>query len=201
MDLTKEIITHYDMLVDEENDPVRDPQPLQEYMDKWDGEDFISQMELNSEKSVLELGVGTGRLAVRVAPRCGRFVGIDISPKTVERAKENLAGVSNHSIICADFMELQMKPVFDVVYSSLTFMHICDKQKAVLQVSRFLTAGGRFVLSIDKNQSDFIDMGTRKIKIYPDREDEIEACIKLAGLQLVLKFETEFAIIFVSEKE
>ena len=90
--LKSEIIRHYDLLIDENNDPVHDPKPLQDYMDKWDGQNFIDKMELNKDKSVLEIGVGTGRLAVRVAPLCGRFYGVDISPKTIERAKENLSG-------------------------------------------------------------------------------------------------------------
>lgn len=85
------IILHYDLLIDEENDPVHDPEPLQDYMNKWDGPEFIEQMQLNSSKSVLEIGVGTGRLAVRVSPLCGKFYGVDISSKTIERAKENLA--------------------------------------------------------------------------------------------------------------
>ena len=35
-----DVITHYDLLVDENNDPFRDPPPLQEYMNGWDGELF-----------------------------------------------------------------------------------------------------------------------------------------------------------------
>lgn len=31
-----DVINHYDSLIDENNDPVFDPQPLKEYMDKWD---------------------------------------------------------------------------------------------------------------------------------------------------------------------
>lgn len=29
------------MLTDEKNDPVHDPKPLRDYMDKWDGQAFI----------------------------------------------------------------------------------------------------------------------------------------------------------------
>lgn len=83
------ITHHYDLLIDENNDPVHDPKPLQDYMDKWDGQVFIDKMILNKENKVLEIGVGTGRLAVRVAPLCKDFFGIDISPKTIDRAKEN----------------------------------------------------------------------------------------------------------------
>lgn len=30
------VIEHYDKLIEEKNDPVYDPKPLKEYMDKWD---------------------------------------------------------------------------------------------------------------------------------------------------------------------
>ena len=90
-----QVITHYDLLIGESNDPVHDPKPLRDYMDKWDGQKFIDKMGLDNNKSVFEIGVGTGRLAVRVAPLCGAFSGIDISPNTVERAMENLIGQSN----------------------------------------------------------------------------------------------------------
>ena len=192
---------HYDLLIDENNDPVHDPKPLQNYMDKWDGQVFIDKMELNKDKSVLEIGVGTGRLAVRVAPLCGEFYGVDISSKTIERAKENLAELENVRLTCADFLSCEFGCVFDVVYSSLTFMHIEEKQKAINKVVALLKDGGRFVLSIDKNQERFIDTGTRKIRIFPDIPEEIKNYIANSGLLLLEHYETEFATVFVAQKQ
>ena len=99
-----DVIKHYDLLIDENNDPIHDPKPLRDYMDKWDGQAFIDKMELDKKTSVLEIGVGTGRLAIRVAPLCGRLHGIDISPKTIDRAKENLPKQTNVSLYCGDFL-------------------------------------------------------------------------------------------------
>ncbi len=70
------------------NDPVHDSMPLQDYMDKWAGKSFIDKMELDKDKLVLEIDVGTGRLAVCVASLCDKFYGVDISPKTIERSKK-----------------------------------------------------------------------------------------------------------------
>ena len=192
---------HYDLLIDENNDPVHDPKPLQDYMDKWDGQAFIDKMELNKNKSVLEIGVGTGRLAVRVAPLCGEFCGVDISPKTIERAKENLTDFKNIRLNCADFLSYEFGCTFDVVYSSLTFMHIEEKQKAINKVAALLKDGGRFVLSIDKNQERYIDTGTRKITIFPDTPEEIKTYIANSGLLLLEDHETEFATVFVAQKQ
>ena len=103
------IVSHNDSLIDENNDPVHDPEPLRDYIDKWDGPEFIKKMCLDEDKSVLVVGVGTGRLAVRVAPLCGKFCGIDISPKTIKRARENLAEERNISLTCGDLCVVNKK--------------------------------------------------------------------------------------------
>ena len=192
---------HYDLLIEENNDPVRDPEPLREYMDKWDGRQFIDSLQLTKEKSVLEIGVGTGRLAVRTAPNCREFFGIDVSPKTIKRAKENLNNQTNVTLVYGDFMSYEFGRKFDVIYSSLTFMHIKDKQAAINKVKTLLNISGRFVLSIDKSQSDTIEYGTRKIKIHPYRKEDIAEYINQSGMSLIKVFETEFAEIFAAAKQ
>lgn len=195
------VISHYDRLIDEGNDSVHDAPSLQAYMNRWDGPEFIEQMQLDAGKSVLEIGVGTGRLAVRVAPLCKIFCGVDVSPKTIERASENLAGIKQVALICGDFLTCEFAQHFDVIYSSLTFMHIAEKQKTIGKVAGLLTPGGRFILSIDRNKSDCLDMGTRKVQLYPDAAEATQAYIQAAGLTVLEQFETEFATVFVAQKE
>ena len=192
--------THYDMLIDEGNDPVYDSEPLKEYMNKWDGERFIEEMKLTKDKSVLEIGIGTGRLALKISPECKTLVGIDISPKTINRAKDNLKYFKNVTLICDDFLSYNFNESFDVIYSSLTFMHIEDKQTAINKVASLLNKNGVFVLSIDKNQSEYIDMSTRKIKIFPDTSDKTSKYLLQSGLNIIHQYETEFAFIFVTKK-
>lgn len=196
-----QVIEHYDKLIEENNDPVYDPAPLKEYMDKYDGQIFIDEMRLDKTKSVLEIGVGTGRLALRTIPLCKHFYGIDISPKTIDRARHNLSAYRNVTLICDDFMQHEFSICFDVIYSSLTFMHIRDKQKCINRIYSLLNTSGRFVLSIDKNQNKYIDCGSRKIEIYPDNPTDMKRYIKKTGLTLLDSIETEFAHIFVCTKE
>ncbi len=194
-----DIIEHYDKLIDENNDPVNDSPVLKKYMDKWDGKIFIEKMNLNKDKSVLEIGIGTGRLAIEVVNKCKKFVGIDMSPKTIERAKVNLSKFNNVNLICSNFLDHCFDEKFDTIYSSLTFMHIEDKQRAISKISRLLNFDGIFVLSTDKNQNKYIDMGNRKIRIYPDSANDIVEFINNADMVLLEKFETEFANIFISK--
>lgn len=194
------VIAHYDKLIDESNDPVYDPEPLQEYMNKWDGQAFIEAMKIDNTKTVLEIGVGTGRLALKTIPLCKYFCGIDISPKTIKRARQNLSEYQNTELICADFMTYTFDVSFDVVYSSLTFMHIKEKQKCISKIYSLLNPKGRFVLSIDKTQNKYIDLGDRKLEIYPDNPADIQAYMTNSGLTRLNCFETEFAYIFVGIK-
>ena len=141
------VIQHYDKLIEDNNDPFHDPPALQEHMEKWDGELFIDSTALDKTKFVLEIGVGTGRLARKDAPDCLSFVGIDISPKTIERAKVNLKGFNNISLICADFTKWKSEQTFDVVYSSLTLLHFEDKQ-GFISKSKYITRTRRSVLPV-----------------------------------------------------
>ena len=195
------VITHYDLLIDEDNDPFRDPPELQEYMNGWDGEKFVEALELTKNKNVLEIGIGTGRLAVRVAPHCRKLTGIDISPKTVERAKENLKDYKNISFICDDFNVHEFCETFDIIYSSLTMMHFKQKAQVIAKIDTLLNDNGIFCVSLDKNVSEYIDMGTRKIKVYPDNPDNITSHIEATAMSVRKVIETEKAYIIVSKKQ
>ncbi len=199
--MKSDVISHYDILIDEGNDPFFDPPFLQEYMDKWDGQCFIDKMNIDKTKSVLEIGVGTGRLARKVAPLCKTLTGIDISPKTVERAKKNLDAFGNISLICDDFLSHEFFETFDIIYSSLTFMHIEQKQFAIKKICSLLNESGVFALSIDKNQSEFLEFGNRKIKVYPDEPERIAEDFSNANMIITDRYETDFACIFISKRK
>lgn len=124
MNNNEHIIRHYDLLIEENNDPFYDSETMQNYMNKWDGAKFINALKLTKTQNVLEIGIGTGRLAKKTAIDCKNFYGIDISPKTAARAKQNLSYLNNVNIICGDFLSYDFNMKFDTIYSSLTFMHI-----------------------------------------------------------------------------
>lgn len=148
---------HYDLLIEENNDPFRDPPALRQHMESWDGQVFLDLMELDPSKTVLEIGVGTGRIAEKTAGCCRHLTGIDISPKTIERAGENLRHCQNITLICDDFTTHIFQETYDVIYSTLTMMHFQDKSLVIGKISALLNDSGLVCLLIDKNQSKWID--------------------------------------------
>lgn len=189
---------HYNLLIDEGDDPVHDPPALKEYMSKWDGPEFKKALGVDKNKSVLEIGAGTGRIAVQIISRCAYYTGIDISPKTVERLNQNLSAHSNKNLICADFLNYKFNEKFDIIYSTLTFFHIKDKSRAIMKVSSLLNSNGRFVLSISKDVSDKLIYNERSLALFPDSVQEIRKNIINSELAINEIIETEFAYIFVA---
>jgi len=158
---------HYDMLIDEGSDPFRDGDILKEYMKRWDGTLFYDCLNLSDEKVVLEVGIGTGRVAQNVLNiGCKSLTGLDISPKTIERAKENLSGKYNNiELLLQNIEDFRRESYYDVIYSVLTFMHIKDKERALSNIVHSLKPNGNVVLSIS-NQSEWLDY-VRKIRCFP----------------------------------
>jgi len=191
---------HYDRLALEGMDPVRDKPILRQYMDRWDGLAFLDALGLTGREKVLEIGVGTGRLAVRVCPRCHHFTGIDLSPRALEKAQANLSKFGNAALICGDFLDYPIDEGFDVIYSSLTFMHIAEKQAAIEKAASLLGDGGRFVLSISREPEAVLDFGSRRVRLYPDHPRDIEKWLAESDFTDIRIFQTDFAVIFRAMK-
>ncbi len=74
-------------------------------------------------------------------------------------------------------------------------MHFENKQKVIEKVDSLLNNGGKFCLSIDKSQSEYIDMGDRKLRVYPDTVDNITSLISKTAMKIDIMQEIEFAFI------
>jgi SAM-dependent methyltransferase len=194
-------IDHYDNLIDENNDPVYDPEPLKEHMNKWDGIKFLNELRINNDSSVLEIGIGTGRLALKVLKQgCKHFVGIDLSQKTISRASENLKTFPNCHLIIDDYLKADFHYTFDIIYSSLTFFHIEDKASALKKSWTLLKPGGRLILSIDKNPAEFLEYGKYKVKLFPDDLKQTIVLLEECGFKIENLSEVEYANILSALK-
>ena len=107
---------------------------------------------------------------------------------------------SNIIYLCADFLRYPFTLTYDVIYSSLTMMHFEDKQGVIAKVDSLLKVGGVFCLSIDKNQSKYIDMGDRRIEVYPDTVDDIVSSLSKTNMKLSAVREIENAFLITCNK-
>ncbi len=174
---------HYDRLADAGHGR-NDPPFMQEYMARWDGPLFYDALGNLSNADVLEVGIGTGRIAHQILELgCRHLTGLDISPKTLAAAKEDLVGFANLELILVDISEFRRDVSFDVAYSVLTFMHIQDKPKALQNIVASLRPGGCVVLSIDQ-LSDSIDFGEWTVELAPWLPAQYVAALEGVGCEV-----------------
>lgn len=106
------------------------------------------EIQLNSSSRILEVGVGTGRMACALAKSLkANFVGIDISEKMLHRCREKL----NHQthlvqLINADGYALPFSIRFDVIMTSHILHLVSDPFKLV---NGILLSSSRYYINID----------------------------------------------------
>jgi SAM-dependent methyltransferase len=122
---------------------------------------FYVEEAVRSGGPVLELGVGTGRIAVPVAAAGIPVVGVDLSSGMLEVARERaeLAGV-RLDLRLGDMRDPPVEGRFPLVtcpFRSLLHMETDADRRAVLRaVARLLAPGGRFVFDVFAPAADDI---------------------------------------------
>ncbi len=97
----------------------------------------------------LEVGVGTGRIAIPIVKRGFTYTGIDISDNMLAKLRQNLADSSEHlTLLNADATNLPFPAAsFDVVLTVHVLHLIPDWQRALAEIRRVLKPGGVYVYS------------------------------------------------------
>jgi SAM-dependent methyltransferase len=101
--------------------------------------------------AALELGIGTGRIALPLAARGVRVSGIDLSSAMVERLRDKPGG-EDIRVTIGDFATTRVDGTFTLAYLVFnTIMNLTsqDEQVACFEnVSRHLEPGGHFVVEV-----------------------------------------------------
>jgi SAM-dependent methyltransferase len=167
---------------------------------------FYLEEARRSGGPVVELGAGTGRIAVPIASDGIRVIGVDSSPGMLEVAAERakLAGVT----VDLRLGDIRDPPVDErvplVICPFRSFLHLhtdADRRKALRAVHKLLQPGGRFVFDVfAPSREDIVDTNGRWLEREPGiweravwdedtrtltltvRDDEVESTLQLAWL-------------------
>ncbi|HEX4863744.1 MAG TPA: class I SAM-dependent methyltransferase, partial [Acidimicrobiales bacterium] len=105
--------------------------------------------ELVGEGDVLELGIGTGRLAIPLAERGFRVHGVDASEAMLARLAAKAGGAAI-PVTVGDFTDVSVEGSFTLVVLAVNTIFALPSQDAQVRcfetAARHLSSGGRFVV-------------------------------------------------------
>jgi SAM-dependent methyltransferase len=127
-------------------------EPFAAVYDRWveaapDDVPFFVELAREADGPVVELAVGTGRVAIPVARAIGRrVIGIDSSPTMLENARR--AGGDVLELRLADMRDLELEEPAALIYvpwrSLLHLPRWADRRRLFERVAASLQPGGRF---------------------------------------------------------
>jgi len=120
------------------------------------------------EKVVLDVGCGTGILFSYVADEASMAVGVDVSKKTLLRARERARNHSNVHLVCADADNVPLRDnVFDRAFAITIIQNMPCQTETLNEIKRLV-----------KDNALIVVTGLKKIFT----KDKLEKTLKNAGL-------------------
>jgi predicted TPR repeat methyltransferase len=141
-------------------------------------------------KRAVDLGCGTGLAAAAFAEMVDQFIGIDLSPGMIEKAR---ATGLYAELKVTDMLEgLRATPDFgvDLVLSADAMIYVADLFPVLKEASRVLASGGLLAFTSERHDGDGVIMGEGRR--YAHSTSYVRASIEAAGL-VVLRLEEHSA--------
>lgn len=123
---------------EEEEEHARRFDEVAEEYDEGHSEEYLrtknSVLDLADPKEnevVLDIGTGTGALAMDLAKKSKRVIGIDTSDGMLEKAREkrDKEGINNLEFKKGSFLDLGVKEEIDLVVTNFAMHHLSDEEK------------------------------------------------------------------------
>jgi SAM-dependent methyltransferase len=116
---------------------------------------YIKEARRAERRPVVELGVGTGRIAVPIAAEGVRVIGVDSSPGMLEVCREHAASAGVEDLVDLRVGDLRAPPVSErvelVMCPFRSYLHLRsdeERLEALRAAGELLVPGGRFVFDV-----------------------------------------------------
>jgi predicted TPR repeat methyltransferase len=133
-------------------------------------------------KRAIDLGCGTGLAATAFASEVDRFIGIDLSPRMIERARATGHYVE---LEVADMVQgLRSKPdgSADLILAADAMVYVADIAPVLGEAERVLVAGGLLAFTVETHGGEGVVIGGGLR--YAHSAPYVRASVEAAGLKL-----------------
>ena len=122
--------------------------PLRGFVQRHYEAPRLKRLSTGVPENVLEIGCGQGTGAKIIydwfSPR--RYVGIDLDPRMIRRARKKAGALPNATFLQGDVTDLEVaSSTFDLVVDFGVLHHVPDWRKALAEVHRALKVHGEFL--------------------------------------------------------
>lgn len=121
---------------------------------------FISHVTPND--TVLDIGCGLGLVAIDVAQKAKKVVGIDILPQSIEKAKKRYTHQKNLKFIIGDATNFDFKEKFDAILLSNVLEHINSRIDFLKKISPL---GEKLIIRVPMINRDWLTIYKKNIGV------------------------------------
>lgn len=147
---------------------------------------------LRSEQRVLDIGAGTGRFSVIIAPQVKHVTAVDISQKMLNQLdiKKREYSLENIEQIHGNFMDINFKKRFDLIISISSIEYIKEQDALFEKIADLLNPDGHLLLTTAHNTvfrwwSSFCNYFRQKIFMVAYSKKKITHLLASNGLKVV----------------
>lgn len=135
-------------------------------------------------KRAIDLGCGTGLAASAFAKEVDHFIGVDLSPRMIERARAT--GLYTELDVADMLQGLQARPdaSAELILAADAMVYVAELAPVVTEAARVLAAGGLFAFTTETHSDEGVVIGEGLR--YAHAAAYVRAVIESAGLKLAL---------------
>jgi predicted TPR repeat methyltransferase len=135
-------------------------------------------------KCAIDLGCGTGLAAAAFAGEVDRFIGIDLSPRMIERARATGHYAELEVAEMAEGLRGRREASADLILAADAMVYVADLAPVLHEIARVLVAGGLVAFTVETHGGDGVILGEGLR--YAHGTGCVRAAIESAGLKLSL---------------